>query len=102
MRRWLLICRTKIGMSAARTTRTRPTMESTQVSPASGFSWTICVQNQWNPTRIASITHLIGHRRVLKKPTMSTGQAFQVGDRGEARQLVPLAPRSGDVIDAAL
>ncbi len=75
MRRWLLICLTKIGMSAARTTMTRPTIDSTQVTPASG-SMPMVVHSQWNATRISSMAHLMGHRSV---PMRSKDQSFRDG-----------------------
>ena len=60
-----MICFTKIGMSAALTTSTKPTIENTQVMPASAFIPTV-VSAVWNPTKIASISHLIGHRIISK------------------------------------
>ena len=73
--RWLLICRTKIGISAARTTSTRPTIDSTQVMPAAG-SIPSAVSSVWNPTRIASITHLMREEDVLKTEDVHGVQPF--------------------------
>ena len=75
MRRWLLIWRTKIGISAARTTMTRPTIESTHVTPASG-SRPKNVHIEWKATRISSITHLMG-QRIRLRMSMGAGQSFR-------------------------
>ena len=75
MRRWLLICRTKIGISAARTTMTRPTIDSTQVIPAFGSSPTN-VHREWKATRISSMTHLMGQRMMLMM-SMELDQSFR-------------------------
>ena len=75
MRRWLLIWRTKIGMSAARTTITRPVIARTQVMPAAG-SIPRKVHSEWNATRISSMAHLMGQRRMLKK-SIGAGQSFR-------------------------
>ena len=75
MRRWLLIWRTKIGISAARTTMTRPTIESTQVRPAFGSS-PMNVHREWKATRISSMTHLMGQRMMLMM-SMELDQSFR-------------------------
>ena len=64
MLRWLLICLTNTGISAARTTSTKPTIDSTQTMPAlvpSG-SAIMSANSEWKLTKISSMTHLIGQR----------------------------------------
>ena len=70
-RRWLLICFTNSGISAARTTKTNPTIDNTQVSPSSGFIPSV-VMTVWKATRIASMAHLIG-QRIIPKISMRLG-----------------------------
>jgi hypothetical protein len=64
MRRWFLIIRSVTGISADRTTMTRPRIDRIQVMPAFGSRPT-SVHTQWNPVSRSSISHLIGHRTML-------------------------------------
>ena len=75
MRRCDLIWRTKIGISAARTTKVRKMIDSTQVMPALG-SMPRFSKTQWKPTRMAETTHLRG-QRIVPMRSMRTVTPFE-------------------------
>jgi len=56
----------------------------------------------WKATRIASITHLIGHRIVLKKSIVCSALPLAADDEAELRDGVLLVTFGRDVIDATL
>src|SRR5690606_33283649 len=82
-------------MSAARTTSTRPTIDSTQVYPDAS-SRPMLVSAQWKATRMSSMTHLMGHKR---SGMSGLRLSFVERHEAEARDPVGRGACRGRVVD---